>query len=80
MPRDLALAGVALALVGFGWSFAFLFIKALWTSSYVLYSTGLPVILLALCFWLFDRRQWRGVSHDFLHRFRHQCDLRLYPA
>ncbi len=40
-PRDLALAGVALALVGFGWSFAFPFIKALWTSSYVLYSTGL---------------------------------------
>jgi predicted acyltransferase len=67
--RDLALAGAALALAGFGWSFFFPFIKALWTSSFVLFSTGLAMILLALCHWLFDRRQWRGAFAAFFAAF-----------
>jgi predicted acyltransferase len=67
--RDLALAGAALALVGFGWSFFFPFIKALWTSSFVLFSTGLAMILLALCHWLFDLRPWRGVVTTFFAAF-----------
>jgi predicted acyltransferase len=67
--RDLALAGAALALAGFGWSFLFPMIKALWSSSFVLWTTGLAMILLALCHWLFDRKQWRGVVHAFFAAF-----------
>ena len=44
-------------------------VKALWTSSYVLFSTGLAMILLALCHWLFDRRQWRGAFATFFAAF-----------
>jgi len=67
--RGLALAGAGLALAGFGWSFLFPFVKALWTSSFVLFSTGLATIILALCHWLFDRRQWRGAVATFLAAF-----------
>ena len=67
--RDLALAGAGLALAGWGWSFLFPFIKALWTSSYALFSTGLAMLLLAGCHWLCDRRQWRGAAALFFAAF-----------
>jgi len=68
-PRDLALAGAALALAGLAWSFRFPFIKALWSSSFVLWTTGLAAILLALCHWLFDCKQWRGPFTTFFAAF-----------
>jgi predicted acyltransferase len=34
--------------------------KNLWTSSYVLFTAGLALIGLALCYWVLDIRQWRG--------------------
>jgi len=68
-PRDLALAGVALALAGFTWSFVFPLVKALWSSSFVLFSTGLAIMLLALCCQLFDRKQWHGSVTTFFAAF-----------
>jgi len=34
--------------------------KKLWTSSYVLFTAGLALICLALCYWILDIEQWRG--------------------
>lgn len=34
--------------------------KNLWTSSYVLFSAGVALICLALCYWVLDIEQWRG--------------------
>jgi len=34
--------------------------KKLWTSSYVLFSAGLALICLALCYWVLDIKNWRG--------------------
>jgi len=34
--------------------------KKLWTSSYVLFTAGLALACLALCYWALDIRQWRG--------------------
>jgi predicted acyltransferase len=67
--RQLALAGAALALAGLGWSFVFPMIKAIWSSSFVLWTTGLAMILLGLCHWLFDCKQWRGVVTAFFVPF-----------
>jgi len=67
--RHLALAGAALALAGLGWSFVFPMIKAIWSSSFVLWTTGLAMILLALCHWLFDCKQWRGIVTAFFVPF-----------
>jgi predicted acyltransferase len=54
-------AGVGLAVAGWAWGVWFPINKSLWTSSYVLLTTGLALLLLALCYWLIDvkgRRRW----------------------
>jgi predicted acyltransferase len=34
--------------------------KKLWTSSYVVFTAGLALLALALCYWVLDIKQWRG--------------------
>jgi len=34
--------------------------KKLWTSSYVLFTAGLALLCLAVCYWILDVKQWRG--------------------
>ena len=54
-------AGAACIFLGWAWGFWFPINKALWTSSYVLLTTGLGLQLLAVCYWLIDikgRRRW----------------------
>jgi predicted acyltransferase len=34
--------------------------KKLWTSSYVIFTAGLALLCLALCYWIVDIKQWRG--------------------
>lgn len=53
--------GAACAVLGWAWGFWFPVNKPLWTSSYVLLTTGLGLQLLAACYWLIDihgRRRW----------------------
>jgi len=50
----LLLAGTAGLAAGLAWSPWFPINKNLWTSSYVLFSVGLSLVLLALCYWLID--------------------------
>jgi len=35
--------------------------KKLWTSSYVVFTAGLALLCLALCYWIADIQQWRGM-------------------
>jgi predicted acyltransferase len=35
--------------------------KKLWTSSYVIFTAGLALLCLALCYWVADIKQWRGL-------------------
>lgn len=65
----LAVAGAALLALGLAWSLAFPPVKAIWTSSYVLISSGVAVLLLATCHWLLDVKGWRGPSAAFFTAF-----------
>jgi predicted acyltransferase len=55
--RTLILSGVLSLTLGLLWSAWFPINKNLWTSSYVLFSAGLSLLLLALCYWLIDIRR-----------------------
>jgi predicted acyltransferase len=56
-PITLALAGLTCVIAGLLWNITFPINKNLWTSSYVLFSAGLSLLLLALCYWLIDVRR-----------------------
>ncbi len=50
--------GAGCIITGYVWSAAFPINKALWTSSYVMFSGGMALCLLALCYWLIDAKQF----------------------
>jgi len=51
--------GTFAALAGLAWGLSFPINKSLWTSSYVLYTGGLAMIALALCYWLIDVKRYQ---------------------
>ncbi len=57
-----AMAGFGMACVALGEVFSIWFPinKKLWTSSYVLFTAGLTLLCLALCYAALDVRKWRG--------------------
>ncbi|HZY61128.1 MAG TPA: heparan-alpha-glucosaminide N-acetyltransferase domain-containing protein [Edaphobacter sp.] len=52
--RGLAIAGASSVLLGSLWNLSFPINKKLWTSSFVLFTAGLGLLLLALSVWIFD--------------------------
>ncbi len=60
------LAGVVLTFTGWVWSAWFPLNKTLWTSSYVLYTAGLALIFLAVCYWLVDLRGYKRWAKPFV--------------
>ncbi len=55
--------GTLLLAIGWSWSLLFPLNKSLWTSSYVLYTSGLAMLTLASCYWLIDikgYKRWTG--------------------
>lgn len=66
--RSLWFAGYGAALVSAGllWSLIFPINKALWTSSYALFTAGLAALLLAACLWLIDVKGWRAWTPPFV--------------
>jgi predicted acyltransferase len=62
----LAAAGLVATAAGLIWGQRFPINKNLWTSSYVLFTSGLASIALAACYWLIDCRQWRWVFRPFI--------------
>lgn len=62
----LLIAGMVLTAAGYIWSIlGFPLNKALWSSSYVLYSAGLAMLFLSLMIWLIDIRHVTGWSYIF---------------
>ena len=60
------LAGVALVVAGQLWGLTFPINKALWTSSYVLFTAGLALLGLALCYWFVDVKGHRRWAFPFI--------------
>src|ERR1041385_2316575 len=58
--------GAACIIVGWAWNFWFPLNKSLWTSSYVVFTTGMALQLLALCYWLVDIKGYKRWSVPFL--------------
>jgi predicted acyltransferase len=58
--------GVTLCAVGWFWSLFFPFNKALWTSSYVVYTSGLALCFLGFCYWLIDIKGYRKWAQPFV--------------
>ena len=62
---DLVTAGLVCLVVGYLWSFLFPINKQLWTSSYVLFTAGWALLLLAACYETIDVRGWRQWGWPF---------------
>lgn len=58
--------GVILVACGWIWNFFFPMNKALWTSSYVLYTSGLALCFLGFCYWLIDINGYKKWTKPFV--------------
>ncbi len=59
-------AGALCVVVGYMWNWVFPVNKALWTSSYVMLTTGLALQLLALCYWSIDIKGYKRWTKPFV--------------
>jgi predicted acyltransferase len=64
--RALLLAGALGIAVGLAWDRLFPINKNLWTSSYVALTAGFAAVMLAICVWIVDVKQWRGWTRPFV--------------
>jgi predicted acyltransferase len=62
----LFVGGAVLVALGWAWNSYFPINKPLWTSSYVLFTAGLGLQLLALCYWLIDIKGYRRWAWPFI--------------
>ncbi|NOT48650.1 MAG: DUF5009 domain-containing protein [Acidobacteria bacterium] len=58
--------GVVLLAAGWSWSLVFPLNKSLWTSSYVLYTSGLALCFLGFCYWLIDIKSYKRWAKPFV--------------
>ncbi len=61
----LFVAGAVCVALGWAWNSFFPINKALWTSSYVVFTGGLALQLLALCYWIIDIKGYRRWAKPF---------------
>lgn len=61
----LFVAGAICVAIGWSWNSFFPINKALWTSSYVLFTGGLGLQFLALCYWVIDINGYRRWTKPF---------------
>jgi predicted acyltransferase len=59
-------AGAACIVAGWAWNAWFPINKALWTSSYVLFTGGIALQFLAVCYWLIDIKGYRAWTKPFV--------------
>jgi predicted acyltransferase len=59
-------AGMVCVVIGWAWNPFFPINKSLWTSSYVLFTGGMALQLLALCYWLVDIKNYRSWAKPFV--------------
>lgn len=68
-PLKLAIAGAVSLCTGLAWSPFMPVIKNIWTSSYVLVSTGLALLLLSVSYWALDKQRFAPHGLGFLQAF-----------
>ncbi len=66
LVRLLVPIGLGLLFLGFLWNFVFPINKPIWTSSYVVFTSGINCVLLALCIWLIDIKGLKSISAPFV--------------
>lgn len=69
MLSHVLLTGVVLVLAGWIWDFSFPINKKIWTSSYVLYTTGLAMITLGMFIYLLEFKEVKGKWSQFFDVF-----------
>ena len=62
----LFVAGAVCVMLGWAWNPFFPINKSLWTSSYVLFTGGLALQFLALCYWIIDIKKLRAWAWPFV--------------
>ncbi len=62
----LAIGGIICVIAGYIWGLSFPIIKNIWTSSYVLVSTGYSLLLLALFYWVIDVKGYKKWAFFFI--------------
>ena len=65
-PQRMAVLGALLIIFGWGWGFVFPINKQLWTSSYVLYTSGIATVVLAGLIWLVDVKGLKTWTKPFV--------------
>jgi predicted acyltransferase len=63
---NLVVIGNILIFSGMVWGMIFPINKQLWTSSYVIYTSGLAMVVLGICYWLADIKRIRQFAPPFL--------------
>ncbi|MEB2775530.1 heparan-alpha-glucosaminide N-acetyltransferase domain-containing protein [Algoriphagus sp. D3-2-R+10] len=63
--KKLLLIGLVLIVVSYIWDMAFPINKKIWTSSYVLLTTGIGLFLLALLIGVIEIKNWKGWTYFF---------------
>jgi predicted acyltransferase len=58
--------GIICLIAGYLWGLSFPIIKVIWTSSYVLYSAGWSLLLLAVFYWVIDVRSYKKWAFFFI--------------
>ncbi|HKQ99466.1 MAG TPA: heparan-alpha-glucosaminide N-acetyltransferase domain-containing protein [Pyrinomonadaceae bacterium] len=64
--RGMLFAGACAVALGWAWHILFPINKSLWTSSYVVFTAGAALLLLALCYWLVDIKGKRAWASPFV--------------
>lgn len=59
-------AGTLAIIAGLLWDLQFPINKALWTSSFVLYTGGMAAVILALCYWMIDVQRYTRFTIPFV--------------
>lgn len=62
---NLVISGLSCLVVGSLWGLFFPINKALWTSSYVIFTCGWALLLLAVCYEAIEVRGWQKWGHPF---------------
>jgi predicted acyltransferase len=65
MLSNLFVAGCVLVVTGFCWDLVFPINKKIWTSSYVIYTTGLALLVLSTMIYLIEFKEYRGAWSKF---------------
>ncbi|MCF6181934.1 DUF5009 domain-containing protein [Lutibacter sp.] len=65
--KKLIIFGILGVIIGWFWGYLFPINKPLWTSSYVVYTAGWAMLVLALLLWIIDVKEIKKWANPFIH-------------